>query len=109
MEMEGDYVRQTYKNGEAIFKEGDRAGEAYLINSGEVRLHKFEDGEDHEIDLIGKGKIFGEMGVMSDMNRMASATAVGDVVVTTCHRRELVRRMDALNEDRRDALRFLIV
>jgi len=109
MEMEGDYVRRTYANDETIFKEGDRAGEAYLVHSGEVRLHKMEDGEDHEIDVVGKGQIFGEMGVMSDMNRMATATAIGDTVLTCCHRRELVRRMDALDEDRRDALRFLIV
>lgn len=63
----------------------------------------------HEIDTVGEGSIFGEMGVLSDMNRMASANAVGDTVLTCCHRRALMLRLDDLDEDRRDALRFLIV
>lgn len=72
-------------------------------------IHKLENGERHEIDVVGPGQIFGEMGVISDMNRMASATALKETVLTCCHRRELLRRTDRLSDDRRDALRFLIV
>lgn len=107
--MEGDYVRRHYESGELIFKEGDRAGEAYLVHEGEIRLFKREGGDVVEIDVIGAGQIFGEMGVISDMNRMASAEAIGKTTLTSCHRRELNRRVDALSEDRRDALRFMIV
>jgi len=107
--MQGEYDRRTFKAGEPIFSEGDRAGEAFLVHSGNVRLHKSEDGNAREIDTVGRGKIFGEMGVISDMNRMASATAVGETVLICCHRREMLRRVDELDGDRRDALRFLIV
>lgn len=107
--MSADYVRRTYQDGEPIFEEGDRAGEAFLINSGQVRIFKKEGSELSEIDVIGPGSIFGEMGVISDMNRMASAMAVGETELNCCHRRELKRRVDALDEDMRDALRFLIV
>lgn len=107
--MSGDYIHRTYQDGENIFLEGDRAGEAFLINKGNVRIYKVEGSEIHEIDVIGPGQIFGEMGVISDMNRMASAVAIGETELNCCHRRELKRRVDALDEDMRDALRFLIV
>lgn len=107
--MEQKYDRRVFSDGELIFAEGARAGEAYLIERGRVRLHKNENGRDHVIDTIGPKQIFGEMGVISDMNRMASATAVGDVSLICCHRVELQQRVNELDKDRRDALRFLIV
>lgn len=106
--MQENYSRRKFKDGEIIFSEGERAGEAYLVHSGNVRLEKDENGQVHEIDTIGPGKIFGEMGVISDMSRMASAIAVGDTVLTSCHRKELLQRVDELDEGRRDVLRFLI-
>ncbi len=102
------YGQRRFKDGEVIFSEGDRAGEAFLITSGAVRLQKLEGGQIHEIDIVREGKIFGEMGVLSDMNRMASAVAVGETVLTSCHRTELMRRLDELDKERRDAIRFLI-
>lgn len=104
-----DYSRRTYKAGDVIFSQNDRAGEAFMVESGSVRLHAVEGGDTRDIDTLGKGKIFGEMGVVSDMNRMATATAMEDTEVLCCHRREFLRKMDELDEDRRDALRFLIV
>jgi CRP-like cAMP-binding protein len=107
--MQEDYMRRTYTDGEMIFTEGERGAEAFLINSGRVQIFKDVGGVFQEIDVIGPSQIFGEMGIVSDSNRMASARAIGKTVLTCCHRRELVRRVDQLNEDRRDALRFLII
>ncbi|MGB0670751.1 MAG: cyclic nucleotide-binding domain-containing protein [Rhodospirillales bacterium] len=104
-----DYGRRDFNDGDIIFAEGDRAAEAYLIQSGRVRLLTEESGIVREIDTIGKGRIFGEMAVISDMNRMATAQAMGDTVLVACHRREMQRRIDELDDKRRDALRFLIL
>lgn len=106
--MQGGYSRRNYKDGEIIFSEGDRAGEAFLVDSGNVRIYKSENGRIREIDTIGRGKIFGEMGVISDMNRMASTNAVGETTVLCCERKEMLRRLDELDGGRREALRFLI-
>lgn len=107
--MPGEYSRRTFEDGEVIFSQNDRAGEAYLIQSGSVRIHHDQNGTSQEIDTIGKGTIFGEMGVISDMNRMASAISVGETLLLCCQRGELQRRLDDLDKDKRDALRFLIV
>ena len=102
------YGQRRFEDGDVIFSEGDRAGEAFLVTNGAVHLQKTENGQVHEIDTVGAGKIFGEMGVISDVNRMASAIAVGETTLTSCHRTELMRRVDELDEERRDAIRFLI-
>ena len=107
--MAAEYERRKYKRGEVIFSEGERAAEAYLIQAGKVHLFRNENGIAKELDTIGEGQIFGEMGVISDMNRMASADAVTDVTLICCHRQELKRRLKDLDKDRREAMRFLIV
>lgn len=107
--MAGEYSRRIFKDGEIIFSQDDRAGEAYLIQSGSVRILHDENGTSQEIDTIGRGTVFGEMGVISDMNRMASAIAIGETNLLCCQRGELQRRLDDLDKDKRDALRFLIV
>ncbi len=107
--MHDTYSRRNFNDGDTIFSQGDRAGEAFVVQSGSVRLDILEGSQTREIDTISKGTIFGEMGVLSDMNRMASATAVGETKVLCCQRRELQRQLDELDEDKRDALRFLIV
>ncbi|MDV7338046.1 cyclic nucleotide-binding domain-containing protein [Terasakiella sp. A23] len=104
-----DYSRRTYKEGEIIFSQNQRAGEAYLITSGKVRLEVDKNGEIKEIDTIGKGAMFGEMGVISDSNRMAAAVAVSDTNVLTCSRKEFHDRLSQLSKDRRDAVQFLIL
>ena len=106
--MNQDYFRRNVEEGENIFSEGEPSGIAYLVHSGKVRLHKNELGMDVDIDIIGPGNIFGEMGVISSGPRMASATAVEDTVLTCCYKREMMRRVDGLDKDTRDALRFLI-
>ncbi|MGB0684065.1 MAG: Crp/Fnr family transcriptional regulator [Magnetovibrionaceae bacterium] len=102
------YDKRSYSAGTRIFSRGDRAAEAYLIDAGQVRLFTLQGGEEKQIDVIGKGAIFGEMGVISDMNRMASAEAVSDVTLISCHRQELHSKLDVLDEKMRDAMRFLI-
>lgn len=102
-------MRRSFNSGEVIFSQGDRGAEAFLINSGHVQIFQADDDGLKEIAKVGPGQIFGEMGVISDSNRMATASAVGETEVLCCHRRQLMRRIEDMHEDRRDALRFLIV
>lgn len=106
--MGRDYSRTSFSDGEVIFVEGDEANEAYLVHSGVVEIYKIENGMHHTIDRIKEARIFGEMGVISDKPRMASAVARGDVILTCCHRHELERRIEELDKDKSDALKFLV-
>ncbi|MEW6076640.1 MAG: cyclic nucleotide-binding domain-containing protein [Thermodesulfobacteriota bacterium] len=78
----GNILKQSkicqYDDGETIIREGDVSPLLYFLLSGEVRVMK--DGEDLAT-LKRKGDVFGEMSMLTDSHRSASATAVGE---TTC-------------------------
>ena len=105
--MTENYNRLIFKNGETIFSEGDAASEAYLIKDGKVRLTTFDGTYEVELDTIGPGSIFGEMGVFSDEKRMASAKAVGDLEAISCSRAEFQKRLETFSAEQRDIIQVL--
>ena len=65
--------------GDEIFAEGDPAEDAFVIDSGEVDIVKEVDGEPVVLARLGAGEIFGEMGLVDDKPRSATARAATDV------------------------------
>jgi CRP-like cAMP-binding protein len=69
----------TIKAGTEIFREGQTGDQMYIIQSGTVRISKEFDGKLHVLAELGKGEFFGEMAIVSRMERTATVTAVTDV------------------------------
>ena len=71
--------RQSYRKSEVIFKEGSAGSEMYLIHSGRVLLSVRQD-ETREVPLVvlNPGDFFGEMALVDDSPRSATASAVED-------------------------------
>lgn len=67
--------RKTCQAGERIFKEGEEGNRAYVVQAGEVEIIKSTGDKDIVLGTIGKGGIFGEMALIDDKPRMASARA----------------------------------
>jgi CRP/FNR family cyclic AMP-dependent transcriptional regulator len=67
--------RQTFKPGSKIFKEGEVGTMAYVVQEGEVEIVKVIDGKETVLGKIGQGGIFGEMALIDEKQRMASARA----------------------------------
>lgn len=69
--------RQTFQEGDNLFKEGDEASLAYVLQSGEIEIVK-NAGEEHEVVLatVGAGGIIGEMALLDNSVRMATARVV---------------------------------
>ncbi len=67
--------RIEYAKGAVIFLEGDAAADVYIIEDGEVELLKRIGNQDQLIAVLGKGQIFGEMGLIDDEPRSATARA----------------------------------
>lgn len=65
--------------GEIIFSEGDIGTEMYIVQSGTVELLKSIVGETRVLSTLEKGDFFGEMSVLEDVPRTASARAKTDV------------------------------
>jgi hypothetical protein len=65
--------------GDIIFSEGDIGTEMYILQSGSVELFKQIAGETRVLATLDKGDFFGEMSVLEDLPRTASARAKTDV------------------------------
>jgi hypothetical protein len=68
----------AFKQGDYLFREGDLGTEMYIIQDGQVAILKEIDGEERELARLDKGDFFGEMSVLEDLPRTASAKAVVD-------------------------------
>lgn len=69
-----------FRNKECIFKAGDKADRVYMVIQGKVKLlipHKNNASMTEMI--INKGHLFGELGVMNNTPRAATAIADGNV------------------------------
>ena len=71
--------RQKYQKSEVIFEEGSIGNEMYLIHSGKVLL-SVRQHEPREVPLVvlNPGDFFGEMALVDDSPRSATASAVED-------------------------------
>jgi len=69
--------KKTYKSGEVIAKEGDKALSFFLILEGSVEVRKGK----RVLATLGKSQFFGEMAVLDEQPRSADVIATSE---TTC-------------------------
>jgi CRP-like cAMP-binding protein len=66
------------KKGEVIFRQGDPGHEMFVVSAGRVRLTIGSGGHEKEVAVIGPGQFFGELSLLSDEPRSATAEATED-------------------------------
>lgn len=71
----GPYVAE-FKDGDYIFREGDLGTEMYIIADGKVEILNKITGKEVVIAVLEKGDFFGEMSILEDLPRAASARAL---------------------------------
>ena len=69
----------TYQKGDIIFCEHEPGDTFYLIQSGRVQIVKIMDDIEKIIDILNPGEIFGEMAILEEAPRSASAIAQDQV------------------------------
>ena len=68
--------RKTFQAGDTLFKQGDDGSHALIIQSGEVEIILAADEDDEAVlATIGPGGIIGEMALLDQSHRMATARA----------------------------------
>ncbi len=73
--------QKIFADGEVIFSEGEDGDSAFLVASGSVEISRQSDSGKEVLGSIGPGQMFGEMALISDKPRSATAMAAGE---TTC-------------------------
>jgi NADH dehydrogenase len=71
---------------EVIFQQGDRGDRLYVIVEGEVEVVREDAGRETVLARLGPGECFGEMALVSDNPRMATARTVGPCKLLTLDR-----------------------
>jgi CRP-like cAMP-binding protein len=80
LEAFGRFAR-TFKPGEMIFSEFEPGDNFYLIQSGRVHLVKVIGEIEKTLDIIGPPEMFGEMAILENSPRSATAIALDEVKV----------------------------
>ena len=66
-----------FGDGQVIFRQGEASDKFYIVRSGQVVLTKESGGSSSELARVGPGEVIGEMGVIQNLPRSATATAKG--------------------------------
>jgi signal transduction histidine kinase len=92
--------RSHYRTNETVFKIGDPSGAMYLILSGKVKIHRYDErGEEIVLSNMDVGGVFGELALLSNEPRMASVTAVVDSEFLVINRNLLMHTIAAATPD----------
>lgn len=99
---------QRYSNDDIIVSEGIVSNNAYIIFEGKVNVTKKVDKKSILINTLGKGEVFGEMGLISQSVRSASVVAVGNVTIGVIEREQFEAIVSQLPEDVRAIVKALV-
>ena len=85
----GSEIRKVYQAGENIFVEGERGDHAFIVERGRVEITFLRQGRSVRIAILGQGEIFGEMALIDDRERSATATALVPTEVVVVRREQI--------------------
>lgn len=90
--------RQIFPAGARIFSEGDDGRFAYVIEGGQVEVSAFNKGRRVVLAHLEDGELLGEMALIEDSPRSATAVAIEDTQVIVIERSTLQQHIDTADE-----------
>jgi EAL domain-containing protein (putative c-di-GMP-specific phosphodiesterase class I) len=106
--MQNSQNNTKYLQGQVIFKQGDGGDCAYIIEKGRVLVYLEKEAIETPLTILGEGEIFGEMSLIDNQNRSASARALDDCVLNIVTRQQLMERVYAADTVVRLLIRVLL-
>lgn len=87
------HLRQYAKN-EVIFNENESGQCMYIIKSGKVEISKLVTSKKVVLSKLDEGSIFGEISLVEDTPRDASAKSLGNTELLSFFRSDLLKLID---------------
>ena len=89
--------KETYMDGQIIFKEGSSGDWVYVVLSGSVEISKTIGGKKSILSVLEPGEVFGELGYLGAIKRTATVRAVGETTVGVIDRTFLDKEFNRLS------------
>ena len=100
--------RKKYDRNQVIFREHENGDSAYIIANGQVQIVKESDNGPAVLGILERGAMFGEMALIDDKPRMASAKAInGPVELLIVSKANFQKKMDELDPFTRGLIKFM--
>jgi flavin-dependent dehydrogenase len=90
-EMKISALGKLYKNGEDIVRQGEPGDCMYVVQDGFVEVIFESEGQDIELNVLGKDDFFGEMAIFNQKIRTATVRARGPARVLTVNHKNLLK------------------
>jgi EAL domain-containing protein (putative c-di-GMP-specific phosphodiesterase class I) len=91
--MKNHWVREHFAAGQVIFNEGDIGQDAYLIEHGKINITSQRGEQIKILATIDQGDLFGEIALIDNMTRTASAIAAEDATLIRISRDLVVSKL----------------
>jgi len=89
--------KETYENGQTIFKEGSYGDWIYVVLSGSIEISKTTRGKKFTITVLEPDEVFGELGYLGAIKRTATARAIGETTLGVIDRTLLDEEFNQLS------------
>ena len=100
--------RKKYNRDQVIFREHENGDVAYIIANGQVQIIKESDNGPKILGVLEKGAMFGEMALIDNKPRMASAKAInGPVELLIVSKANFQKKMEQLDPFTRGLIKFM--
>ena len=107
--MSEDRLRRQLAAGEVLFHQGQQGHAAFVIESGAVEIFSERDDMRQVIARLGANDIFGEMALLGDAVRTASACAVEPTQLLVVTHEHLNERLQGADPMTRHLLRTVVL
>ena len=97
-------TKKTFNDGDVIFREGGPSDVAYEIVFGTVEIAKMGNNGNVILATLGAGEMFGEMGVLDQGERNATAKAIGPVTVNAIDRKDFLAGVEGNSDTALDVI-----
>lgn len=90
-ELAGRLIPRRFGAGQVIFHLGDPGGLLYIISRGKVKIsYTTPEGQEVVLAILGPGEFFGELALLDDSPRSATAEALEPTEAWTLHRDDFI-------------------
>jgi CRP-like cAMP-binding protein len=87
--MKEGELGKIFRDGEVVFKEGEKGETMYVLQAGKVRIKRDSPYGEITLGTLESGEIFGEMALFDRLPRSATAIALGDARILSVDRKKL--------------------